>query len=87
MDQHNNYTFNSNSNEGQPAATNNRPDGCIENDRKTIGYVEVKTIDYTTNYHKINVYLHRLGIYGKTALTRYSLKKIFQVLAIGKLHI
>jgi hypothetical protein len=83
----NTITFSRNSDEGQPAATNNRPDGCIENDHKTIGYVEVKTIDYTTNHHKINVDLHRLGTFGKTALSRYSLDKTFQVMAIGKLYI
>ncbi|KAI9476531.1 MAG: hypothetical protein EXX96DRAFT_596547 [Benjaminiella poitrasii] len=79
----NTITFSCNSDGDQPAATNNRPDGCIENDRKTIGYVEVKTIDYATNHYKINVDLHRLGIFGKTALSRYSLNKTFQVMAIG----
>ncbi|CEP17346.1 hypothetical protein [Parasitella parasitica] len=83
----NTITFSCNSDGDQPAATNNRPDGCIENDRKTIGYVEVKTIDYATNHYKINVDLHRLGIFGKTALSRYSLNKTFQVMAIGKLYI
>ncbi|KAI8646944.1 hypothetical protein BD408DRAFT_449511 [Parasitella parasitica] len=72
----NTITFSCNSNEDQPAATNNRPDGCIENDRETIGYVQVKTIDYATNRQKINVDLHRLGIFGKTALSKYSLNKI-----------
>lgn len=83
----NTTTFSCSSDEDQPETTNNRPDGCIENDRKTIGYVEVKTIDYTTNHHKINVDLHRLGIFGETALSRYNLNKTFQVMAIGKLYI
>lgn len=32
----NTITFNRNSNEDQSAATNNRPDGCVENDRKLL---------------------------------------------------
>ncbi|KAG1457823.1 hypothetical protein G6F56_006529 [Rhizopus delemar] len=82
----NTITFSSNGNEDEPVVTN-RPDGCIENDRKTIGYVEVKTIDYATNHHKINIDLHRLGTFGKTALSKYNLNKTFQVMAIGKLYI
>lgn len=83
----NTTTFSSNSNEDQPAATNNRTHGCIENNRKTIGYVEVKTINYATNHQKINADLNCLGILGKTALSKYSLNKTFQVMAIGKLYI
>jgi hypothetical protein len=83
----NTTTFTCNNNEDQPIVTNNRPDGCIENDHRTIGYVEVKTIDYATNHHKINVDLYRLGVFGKTALYKYNLNKSFQVMAIGKLYI
>lgn len=79
----NTITFSGNGDGEQPSTTNNRPDGCIENNRTTIGYVEVKTINNTNNHNKINIDLHRLGIFGKTALSTYNLSKSFQVMAIG----
>lgn len=83
----NTITFSNNNNHDHPTATKNRPDGCIENDRKTIGFIEVKTIDDAANHRKINADLYRLGIFGKTALSQYGLNNTFQVMAIGKCYI
>ncbi|KAI9356670.1 hypothetical protein BD770DRAFT_420321 [Pilaira anomala] len=71
----NTIAFSCHNNEDQPAATNYKPAGCVEN--------ELKPIDYSTNHHKINIDLHRLGIFGKTSLYKYSLNRNFQVMAIG----
>lgn len=63
-----------------------RPDGCIENDDLTIGYLEVKPIDKAKNHKKVNMDLYRLGVFSKAATTKYKLKHIFQVMAVGKVH-
>ncbi|KAG1069126.1 hypothetical protein G6F41_006274 [Rhizopus arrhizus] len=60
-----------------------RPDGCIENDDLTIGYLEVKPIGRTKDHKKINMDLYRLGVFSKAATTKYKLKHIFQVMAVG----
>lgn len=63
-----------------------RPDGCIENDDLTIGYLEVKPIGRTKDHKKINMDLYRLGVFSKAATTKYKLKHIFQVMAVGKVY-
>ncbi|KAG1561764.1 hypothetical protein G6F49_001500 [Rhizopus delemar] len=60
-----------------------RPDGCIENDDFTIGYLEVKPIDKAKDHKKINRDLYRLGVFSKAATTKYKLKHTFQVMAVG----
>ncbi|KAI8878570.1 hypothetical protein K501DRAFT_304696 [Backusella circina FSU 941] len=59
------------------------PDGCIENDDLTIDYLEVKPIDKAKDHNKINTDLYRLGVFSKAATTKYKLKHIFQVMAVG----
>lgn len=83
----NTVAFNDNRNDYHPAVMKDRPDGCVENDRKTIGLIEGKTIDNAVNHRKINADLYRLGIFGKTSLSQYGLNKTFQVMAIGKRYI
>ncbi|KAI7879855.1 uncharacterized protein EV154DRAFT_606349 [Mucor mucedo] len=60
-----------------------RPDGCIKNFQKSIGFIEVKPIDKAKNHREINVDLHRLGIFSKEGTTQYKLKHTFAVMAIG----
>ncbi|CEI88415.1 hypothetical protein RMCBS344292_02807 [Rhizopus microsporus] len=60
-----------------------RPDGCIENDDLTISYLEVKPIDKAKDQKKINTDLYRLSVLSKAATTKYKLKHIFQVMAVG----
>jgi len=79
----NTINFTNNENDHLPT-TKNRPDGCIEDARKTIGFIEVKTIHHATNHRKINVDLYRLGVFGRTSLSKYGLDKSFQIMAIGK---
>lgn len=83
----NTITFGVSSNEEQIKPTKNRPDGCFENDLKTIGFIEVKTVDNATNHNKVNVDLHRLGLFAKTAIEEYNLNAIFTVMAVGKHYI
>ncbi|EPB92140.1 hypothetical protein HMPREF1544_00965 [Mucor circinelloides 1006PhL] len=78
----NTINFTNNENDHLPT-TKNRPDGCIEDARKTIGFIEVKTIHHATNHRKINVDLYRLGVFGRTSLSKYGLDKSFQIMAIG----
>ncbi|RCH85378.1 hypothetical protein CU098_006927, partial [Rhizopus stolonifer] len=79
----NTIAFSDNRNDDHPAVTKNRPDDCVENDSRTIGFMEVKTIDNAANHHKINVDMYSLGDFGKNALSQYGLNKTFQVMAIG----
>ncbi|CEI92753.1 hypothetical protein RMCBS344292_07006 [Rhizopus microsporus] len=58
----NTIAFKDNGNEDQPTVAKNKPDGCIKNDRRTIGFVEVNTINNAANHHKVNTDLYRLGI-------------------------
>lgn len=83
----NTIAFSDNRNDDHPAVTKNRPDDCVENDSRTIGFMEVKTIDNAANHHKINVDMYSLGDFGKNALSQYGLNKTFQVMAIGKCYI
>lgn len=62
------------------------PDGCIENDDLTIGYLEVMPIDKAKGHKKINTDLYRLNAFSKAATTKYKLKHIFQVMAVGKVY-
>ncbi|KAG1179005.1 hypothetical protein G6F70_000034 [Rhizopus microsporus] len=55
-----------------------RPDGCIENDNLTIGYLELKLIDKAKEHKKINTDLYRLDVFSKAVITKYKLKHIFQ---------
>ncbi|RCH78146.1 hypothetical protein CU098_004963 [Rhizopus stolonifer] len=61
----------------------NRPDGIIENDRKAIGYIEVKPLKHVKNHKKINLGLHRLCTFSKAGAAKYNLKHIFQIMAVG----
>ena len=63
----NTITFQENDDETE--GTRNRPDGVVDNENKTIGFIEVKTIESAHNHKKINVDRNRLGIYGKTAIS------------------
>lgn len=63
-----------------------RPDGLIENDDYTLGYLEVKPIDKSKDHKKINTDLYRLGVFSKAASSKYNMKHIFQVMAVGKVH-
>jgi hypothetical protein len=55
----------------------------VENDRKTVGYFEVKSITHAKNHRK----MHRLCMFSKTGLAEYKAKNMFQVMAVGKLTI
>lgn len=61
-----------------------RPDGCMKNSRKSIGFIEVKSIGKAKNHRKINLDLYRLDIFSREATTQYNLKHTFVVMAIGK---
>ncbi|EIE90973.1 hypothetical protein RO3G_15684 [Rhizopus delemar RA 99-880] len=41
-----------NRNDDHPTVTKDTPDGCVENDRETIGFIEVTTIDNAANPRK-----------------------------------
>ncbi|GAA5804506.1 hypothetical protein HPULCUR_010004 [Helicostylum pulchrum] len=60
-----------------------RPDGCVENDNKAIGYFEVKPIKHSKNHKKINIDLHRLCTFAKIGTATYKSKYMFQVMAVG----
>lgn len=77
----NTINFTQDPNDEQPV-TKNRPDGCVEDSHSTIGFVEVKPIGHANNHKKVNVDIHRLAIFGKTALAKYHLARSFQVMAI-----
>ncbi|KAG1450433.1 hypothetical protein G6F55_009688 [Rhizopus delemar] len=48
----NTITFSDNRNDDHPTVTKDTPDGCVENDRETIGFIEVTTIDNAANPRK-----------------------------------
>jgi hypothetical protein len=64
--------------------SHSRSDGCVENNNKTIGYFEVKTINHVKNHKKINIDLHRLCIFSKAGTVEYKAKHMFQVMAMGE---
>ncbi|KAG1295621.1 hypothetical protein G6F66_004177 [Rhizopus arrhizus] len=68
-------------------ANQSLPDGCAGNDREAIGYFEVKPIKHATNHKKINIDLHRLCTFSKAGTAKYKSKHMFQVMAVGLLHI
>ncbi|KAG0735202.1 hypothetical protein G6F35_008151 [Rhizopus arrhizus] len=61
----------------------NRPDGIVENDKKAVGYFEVKPISHAKNHRKINIDLHRLCVFSKTGSAAYKAKHMFQIMAVG----
>ncbi|KAG1627874.1 hypothetical protein G6F45_007332 [Rhizopus arrhizus] len=61
----------------------NRPDGIVENDKKAVGYFEVKPITYAKNHRKVNIDLHRLCVFSKTGSAVCKAKHMFQIMAVG----
>ncbi|KAI7895762.1 uncharacterized protein EV154DRAFT_412738 [Mucor mucedo] len=64
-------------------ATQNRPDGCAENDLTATGYLEVKPIKHSKNHRKVNIDLHRLCTFAKTGTSKFRSRYMFQVMAVG----
>ncbi|KAL4207760.1 hypothetical protein CU097_007428 [Rhizopus azygosporus] len=62
----------------------NRLDGIVENDRKAVGYFEVKPIAYAKNHRKVNIDLHHLCVFSKTGSAVYKARHMFQIMAVGK---
>lgn len=71
-------------NNGNNILTKSRPDGCVKDSRKPISFIKVKPIDKSKDHRKINLDLHRLGIFAKEVTTEYKLKHTFEIMAIGK---
>ncbi|CEG75829.1 hypothetical protein RMATCC62417_10809 [Rhizopus microsporus] len=61
----------------------NRPNGIVKNDKKAVGYFEVKPITYAKNHRKIYIDLHRLCMFSKTGSAEYKTKHMFQFMAVG----
>ncbi|KAI8641780.1 hypothetical protein BD408DRAFT_467720 [Parasitella parasitica] len=65
----------------------NQPDGCAEDNHKTIGYFEIKPIKHARNYKKTNINLHQLCTSFKPGTAEYKRKHMFQVMAARRFTI
>ncbi|KAI9469732.1 MAG: hypothetical protein EXX96DRAFT_491512 [Benjaminiella poitrasii] len=64
-----------------------RPDGNItvttDNDARTIGFFEAKSMAESKNHKLINIDLIRLGIFSKNSIDMHNLKSVLAVQAVG----
>lgn len=56
----------------------------MENDKKAVGYFEVKPITYSKNHRKVNINLHHLCVFSKIGSAVYKARHMFQIMAAGK---